>query len=88
MSRAKKLQLAADLQGIEGCGENVIFKVNAYRTTKAGRHESYELRLEGCRYAVMKILRGLAEMHERDRERISHEQRRIEKEIAALTSKN
>jgi hypothetical protein len=83
--RVIKLQLAeVYLEAIEGCGSELTLKLRAYRKTKAGTPERYELELKACRYSVKQLLDGLKQMHVRDRERIQGELNRIAREQNAL----
>lgn len=84
-TRVIKLQLRdVLLDAIEGCGSELTLKMRAFRTTKAGTPERYELELKACRYSVKQLLEGLRNMHVRDRERIQGELNRIEREVNAL----
>lgn len=85
MSEPRKLVLHVNVHSIEGCGDALVFKVNAWRENKAGKHESYALELKACRYSARILLRELRKMHVRDRERIASEQARIDREIRELT---
>ena len=80
-----KLKLDAYLNGVTGQGEELTFQVDAWRTTKAGTHESYKLELKVCRFGVTRILQELQKMHARDRERLQRELERIRKETVLLT---
>jgi hypothetical protein len=83
--RVIKLQLGdVYLDAIEGCGSELTLKLRAYRKTKAGTPERYELELKACRYSVKQLLDGLKQMHVRDRERIQGELNRIAREQNAL----
>jgi hypothetical protein len=83
--RTRRLRLDCDLDTIEGNGEQLVFKVKGGRLTKNGTHERYELELSACRYSVRQLLAQIRKMHLRDRERITWEFQRIDREIAELT---
>ncbi len=82
-----KLKLNAHLDGVDGCGDELTFKVRGHRTTKGGTTEFYELTLCVCRYSVLHLQRALRDMHKRDRARLENEQRRIEREITELKNR-
>lgn len=87
MSGLRTIKLTLDvgsLTAIDGCANDLTFKVIAHRKTKAGTHERYELELKACRYSVKQMLDGIKLMHARDRERINSELARIQREINAL----
>lgn len=85
MTRTKKLALETfDDVTIDGCGEALVFKLIACRTTKAGTFERYELQLKACRYSVRKLAQQIADMQERDRARIAEETARLSRELAPL----
>lgn len=84
-TRVIRLRLGdVHLEAIEGCGSELTLKLRAFRTTKAGTPERYELELKACRYSVKQLLDGLKQMHVRDRERIQGELNRIAREQNAL----
>lgn len=85
MSKPHKLNLRPTLKSIEGCGDELVFNVNAWRENKHGRYEGYTLEFRTGRCAVRTILGELRKMHLRDRERLAQEARRIEREIKELT---
>ena len=83
--RVIKLQLGdVLLDATNGCGNDITIKLRAFRTTKAGTPERYEIELKACRYSVKQLLDGLKQMHVRDRERIQSELNRITREQNAL----
>lgn len=86
--RPKKLRLYVSLDDIEGEGEELTFKLRGHRTLKSGRIERFELDLLSCRYGVLQILDRLSKMHQRDRERIEVERRRIDREVKRLTEES
>jgi hypothetical protein len=84
-TRVIRLQLGdVHLEAIEGCGSELTLKLRAFRKTKAGTPERYELELKACRYSVKQLLDGIKLMHARDRERIQRELDRITSEKNAL----
>lgn len=85
MSKPRKLSLRPSLESIEGCGEELVFKVNAWRENGRGRYEGYVFEFRTGRCAVGTILRELRKMHLRDRERLAAEARLIDREIRTLT---
>jgi len=80
------LTLKAHLDSIEGCGDEVKFKVRGHRKNAAGNYEHYTLELTACRHSVRMILAELRKMHVRDRERLAREATRIEREVRELTT--
>lgn len=85
MSKTRELNLRAGLREITGDGEELVFVVSAWRENAAGNSEQYELKLRACRHSVRVILRELRKMHLRDRERLTREKQRIDREILELT---
>ncbi len=87
MSRQRVINLKIEdilLEDLTGSGDKLALKARAWRTTKAGTRELYNLEIALCRYGVKQFLGKLKEMHARDRERIHRELARIESEINAL----
>lgn len=83
--KTRKLRLFVSLDEIEGCGDEVVFKLRGHHKLKSGRLERFELELVSCRHGVLQVQDGLRKMHARDRERIRGEERRIDREIRRLT---
>jgi len=84
-NKPRKLNLRPTLESIEGCGEELIFKVNAWRENKTGRYEAYVFEFRTGRCAVRAILSELRRMHLRDRARLVAEEKLIDREIRTLT---
>lgn len=87
MSGQREIKRTLDdcmLDGVDGYGDTLIVKMRAWRTTKAGTRERYELELKVCRYSIKQLLGHLKQMHMRDRDRIASEQMRIQNEIDGL----
>lgn len=85
-SRFEKLAISCNLTAIEGCGDELVFKLHGWRTTKAGTLVNYQLELKGCRHSVRQLLEELRKMHLRDRERLHREEARIVREVNSLTA--
>ncbi len=84
--RAIKRSLSANaLVEVSGCGDRIVFKLTASRTTKGGTYEHYSLEIESCRHTVTQLLSAIRKMHQRDRDRLAREQARIDREIRELT---
>lgn len=86
MNRRKiRLKLECSLEKLEGCGDELTFRVSAHRKMRSGDYDFYELQLKACRYSVTSLLQQLRAMHVRDRERLAREESRIKGEVRALT---
>lgn len=82
MSRKLKL-IIGDVE-ITGCGEQLALRTGGYRKKKTGAYEYFDLDLVLDRWIVNRLMDQIAAMHERDRERLRTEARRIDLEIAAV----
>jgi hypothetical protein len=80
-----RLVLNVHAPELTGSGGEITWKVRGWRTTKTGRHVSYDLELTGCRHSIRQMLAEIRKMHLRDRERLAQEQARIVRETAELT---
>lgn len=69
---------------LTGDYEDLTWTINAHRQKRSGEYEYFELRLKCCRWSIQRIARQIATMHERDRERLRQELRRIELEAEAI----
>lgn len=86
--KPRKLNLRPSLESIEGCGDELVFRVNAWRENKTGRYEGYVFEFRTGRCAVRAILSELRKMHLRDRARLAAEAKLIEREVRQLTEEN
>lgn len=83
-TRRKIVLIAGGNIEVAGEGDGVRLKLSAHRKKKNGDYEFFEMDIELGRWVVQRLARQIATMHVRDRERLTRETARIEKEIDAI----
>ncbi len=69
---------------ITGSGNDLTISLEGHRINKAGNIENYKIQSKIGRFHIQRLARQIATMHERDRERLARELRRIEFEVQAI----
>lgn len=83
---ARKLE--ADLQTaieIVGAGETVTMQFNTWRQKGSGNYERTAVKLKMGRWAISRLIDEIRRMHIRDKERLTNERQRIDREVARIT---
>lgn len=84
MALPKKLTLLVWTPVIEGEGHNLSIRFDAMQETKAGGRHRTTLVLDVDRSMIRGLCLQIAEMQNRDRERIARELQRLQNEVAPL----
>lgn len=84
MAFPKKLTVTAWAPAIEGCGADLEIKWQVFQTTKQGRQHRTHLTLQVDRYVVRQLMEQVAQMQDRDRDRLSKETNRLGTELAPV----
>jgi hypothetical protein len=82
----KTLTVTAWAPEIEGCGAELEIKWQVIQTTKQGRQHRTRLALKVDRYVVRQLMEQVAQMQDRDRERLSRETNRLGTELAPVVA--
>lgn len=88
MSLPKNLNLTAWAPEIEGCGAELEIKWQVFQTTKQGRQHRSRLTLKVDRHVVRQLMEQVAQMQDRDRERLSRETNRLGNELAPVVGRS
>lgn len=69
---------------VQGEGDSIKLALTAHRKKKSGAYEFFEIDLDVGRWTVKRLMKQIATMHVRDRERLQKERQRIDTEVEAI----
>lgn len=87
MALPKNLNLTAWAPTIEGCGAELEIKWQVFQTTKQGKQHRSLLTLKVDRFMVRQLIEQVAQMQDRDRERLTRETHRLWTELAPVVGR-
>jgi hypothetical protein len=88
MALPKNLNLTAWAPTIEGRGAELEIKWQVFQTTKAGKQHRSLLTLKADRHVIRQLMEQVAQMQDRDRERLRDETNRLGTEISPVVGRS